>query len=134
MLCSNRAESAYEYHQGPMEPPVDYDDFEREDQRFIAHDEESNSHYYRKPEKLGTPDDITSISNCYRSIDSEGDILMTADVTGSQDSATMVTSGSSSASSSIRNRSSCYQSYSLYGVGGSRFDSASVSQASTGNI
>jgi hypothetical protein len=119
-----------------MEPPVDYncDNCDGEDQRFIVHDEESNSYYYGKPLKLRTPDDVASVSNCYRSIDSEGDRLMTADGRGSLDSATMRTGGSSSASSSMGNRSRRYQRYSLYGVGGSKIDSAPLSQASTGNI
>ena len=120
-----------------MEHPLDqnYDDCEAEGYQCIGQDAESNIYDDVKPgTTLRTPDDVASISNCYESIYSGGDRLMTADGRASLDSATIRTGGSSSASSSIGNRSCCDQSNSLYGVGGSRFDSASVSQASTGKI
>jgi hypothetical protein len=114
-----------------MEPPVDYDDCDGEVYPCFGQDAEWNIYDDAKPETmLRTPDDVASISNCYESI--WGDRLMTPDGRASLDSTTMRTGRSSSASSSIGNHSN--QSNSLYGVGGSRFDSASVFQASTGNI
>ena len=135
-MRSNHTESAYDYCQGPMEPPVDqnYDDCEEEGYQCIGQDTESNIYDDVKPETtLRTRDDVASISNCYESIYSGGDRLMTPDGRAILDNSTMRMGGSSSASSSIGNRSCCEQSNSLYGVGGSRFDSASVSQSSTGN-
>jgi len=112
-----------------------YDDCEGEGYQCIGQDAESNIYDDVKPDTtLRTPDDVASISNCYESIYSGGDRLMTPDGRTSLDTTTMRTGASSSASSSIGNHSCCDQSNSLYGVGGSRFDSASVSQASTGNI
>jgi hypothetical protein len=136
-LCSNHADGAYDYCQGPMEPPLDqnYDDCEGEGYQCIGEDAESNIYDDVKPETtVRVPDDVTSISNCYESIYSGGDRLMTADGRAGLNGGTVRTGGSSSASSSIGNHSCCDQSNSLYGVGGSRFDSASVSQASTGKI
>jgi hypothetical protein len=120
-----------------MGPPLDqnYDDCEGEGYQCVGEDAESNIYDDVKPETaLRMPDDVTSISNCYESIYSGGDRLMTADGGASLDRGTRRTGGSSSASSSIGNHSCCDQSNSLYGVGCSRFDSASVSQASTGKI
>ena len=136
-MCSNDADRAYEYCQAPLESPLDqnYDDCEGEGYQCIGEDTESNIYDDVKSEMtLRMPDDGTSISNCYESIYSGGDRLITADGRTSVASGTMRTGASSSASSSIGNHSCCDQSNSLYGVGGSRFDSASVSQASTGKI
>jgi primase-polymerase (primpol)-like protein len=118
-----------------MEPPADqiYDDCEGEGYQCIGEDEESNIYEDVKLVTLRTPDNAASIRYNYESINSGDDRLMTANDRGSLDSAITRTSGTSSASSSIGNRSCCYQSYTLYD-GGSMFDYASVSRASTGNI
>jgi len=120
-----------------MEPPADqtYDDCEGEGYQCIGQDAETNIYDDVKPQTtLGTPDDVASISNCYESIYCGGDRLVAPDGRASLGNTSMGRGGSSSASSSIGNHSCCDQSNSLYGVGGSKFDSASVSQASTGNV
>ena len=120
-----------------MEPPADqnYDDCEGEGYQCIGQDAEANIYDDVKPETtLRTPDDVASISNCYESIYCGGDRLVAPDGRASLGSTSVRTGGSSSASSSIGNHSCCDQSGSLYDFGDSMFDSASVSQALTGNI
>lgn len=124
-----------------MDPSLDqnYDDCEGEGYQCIGEDnphEDTESNIYDDVKSVTTlrmSDDVASVSNCYESIYSGSDGHMTADGRTTVDGIGM-TAGGSSASSSIGNHSFCDQSNSLYGVGGSRFDSASVSQASTGRI
>ncbi|XP_069677432.1 uncharacterized protein Exn isoform X2 [Periplaneta americana] len=121
-------DSGYDYCGGSGEPPLDqnYDDCEGEGYQCIGEGsthEDAESNIYDDVKSVRIADDVASISNCYESIYSGGE----RPVPGENGAA------SSSASSSIGsgNHSFCDQSNSLYGVGGSRFDSASVSQAST---
>lgn len=106
-----------------------YDDCVGEGYQCIGEDnshEDAESNIYDDVKSVTTlrmSDDVASVSNCYESIYSGSDGLIAGD------GRTVMTAGGSSASSSF-----CDQSNSLYGVGGSRFDSASVSQASTGKI
>jgi hypothetical protein len=128
-----------------MDPQLDhnYDDCEGEGYRCIVGEdnphEDAESNIYDDVKSVTTlriSDDVASISNCYESIYSGGDRPMTADGTSPIDSGAIRAGRSSSASSSIGsgNHSFCDQTNSLYGVGGSRFDSASPSQVSTGEI
>ena len=120
-----------------MVPAADqnYDDCEGQVYQCIGQDAESNIYDDVKPETtLRTREDAASISNCYESIYCGADRLVAPDGRASLGSTSVRRGGSSSASSSIGNHSCCDQSNSLYGVGGSKFDSASVSQASTGNV
>jgi hypothetical protein len=124
-----------------MDPSLDqnYDDCEGEGYQCIGEDnshEDTESNIYDDVKSVTTlrmSDDMASVSNCYESIYSGSDGHMATDGRTTIDGNAM-TAGGSSASSSIGNHSFCDQSNSLYGVGGSRFDSASVSQASTGRI
>ncbi|KDR20998.1 hypothetical protein L798_04510 [Zootermopsis nevadensis] len=138
----NGTDSGYDYCRGSVEPSLDqnYDDCEGEGYQCIGEDnphEDAESNIYDDVKSVTTlkvSEDVASISNCYESIYSGGDRSMTSDGRTTIDGGTMRMGGPSSASSSIGsgNHSFCDQSNSLYGVGGCRFDSASVSQASTG--
>lgn len=116
-----------------------YDDCVGEGYQCIGEDnshEDTESNIYDDVKSVTTlrmSDDVASLSNCYESIYSGSDGHMAADLRTTVDGSA-VRAGGSSASSSIGNHSFCDQSNSLYGVGGPRFDSASVSQASTGRI
>jgi hypothetical protein len=145
--CNNSADGngtdgGYDYCSGPMEPSLDqnYDDCEGEGYQCIGEDsphEDTESNIYDDVKSVTTlriSEDVASVSNCYESIYAGGPRPMASDGTPTNDGGAMRTGGPSSASSSIGsgNHSFCDKSNSLYGVGGSRFDSASVSQASTG--
>jgi hypothetical protein len=123
-------------------PDQNYDDCEGEGYQCIGEDnphEDAESNIYDDVKPVTTlriSDDAVSISNCYESIYSGGDRSTISDGRATINGGAVRTGVSSSASSSIGsgNHSFCDQSNSLYGVGGSRFDSASLSQASTGKI
>jgi hypothetical protein len=149
LSCSNSADDngtdgGYDYCRGSMEPSLDqnYDDCEGEGYQCIGEDnphEDAESNIYDDVKSVTTlriSEDVASISNCYESIYSGGDRSMTSGGRATIDGGAMRTGGPSSVSSSIGsgNHSFCDQSNSLYDVGGSRFDSTSVSQASTGKI
>ncbi|PSN52299.1 hypothetical protein C0J52_08549 [Blattella germanica] len=133
-------DSGYDYCGGPVETTLDetYDDCEGEGYQCIGEgNEDAESNIYDDVNALTTlrmaADDVTSISNCYESIYSGGGRMGPGGGATPGDTSAMRTGVSSSASSSIGsgNQSFCDQSNSLYGIGGSKFDSASVSQAST---